>query len=284
MKILIIQERGRHEKNWQFRESLCIQKGLKNLGYTSTVWGLNYENFNVPFKELEETHDVILLVENYPDNWLPDLSNSKKLKIFWSIDSHCILNQHINLCEKYKIDIVLNAVFGHDEFFKKFKTFYFPNAYCDNLIYPKNIEKSIDIGFCGNINNRIHWLLEIKKYFNFKLDEFVIGNEMVDAINSYKIHFNRNIADDLNYRTFETLGCNTFLLTNKTPGFNQLFIDGMHLVTYANEFDLIEKINFFLQNEKERNLISNQGYNHVKKHHTYEKRMEYLIEILKENF
>ena len=34
---------------------------------------------------------------------------------------------------------------------------------------------------------------------------------MVDAINSYYIHFNRNIGDDINYRTFETTGCKTLL-------------------------------------------------------------------------
>ena len=95
MKILIIQEKGRHEKNWMFRESLNIQRSLTKLGYESTVWGLNYDTYKTSFEEMEKTHDVILLIENYPQtDWLPDLSKSNKLKIFWSIDSHVVLNEH----------------------------------------------------------------------------------------------------------------------------------------------------------------------------------------------
>lgn len=284
MKILIIQERGRHEKNWMFRESLSIQRALTKLNYDSTVWGLNYENFSTPFWELEKEHDVILLIENYPQtDWLPDLSKSNKLKLFWSIDSHVVLNEHVQLCKKFKIDIVLNAVYGHEKFFNMFKTEYFPNAYCDELIKPLELEKTHDVGFCGNINNRGGWLNEIKKYHNLKLDEFVIGEDMVRAINSYKIHFNRNIADDLNYRTFETLGCETFILTNETPGLSNLFSIGKNIITYSNEWDLLDKISYYLKNATERDIITKNGYNHVLQNHTYFKRMEYLVKIIKNN-
>jgi len=282
MKILIIQEKGRHEKNWMFRESLNIQRSLTKLGYKSTVWGLNYNTYKTPFEEMEKEHDVIFLIENYPNNdWIPDLSKSNKLKVFWSIDSHVVLNEHIEMCNKHKIDIVLNAVHGHEKHFTNQKTFYFPNAYPDDLIYPLNIEKVNDVGFCGNINNRGEWLNLINYNCKLKVDEFVIGNDMVEAINKYKIHFNRNISDDLNYRTFETLGCQTFLLTNHTPGLDELFEVGKHLITYDSTDDLIQKINYYLNNDIERNEIAKNGYEHVINNHTYLKRMEQLMEILK---
>ena len=148
------------------------------------------------------------------------------------------------------------------------------------LIKPLELEKIHDIGFCGNINNRGGWLNEIKKYYNLKLDEFVIGEDMVRAINCYKIHFNRNIADDLNYRTFETLGCKTFILTNETPGLSDLFDVGKNIVTYSNEWDLLDKINYYLKNSNERNTITESGYKHVLENHTYFKRMGSLIKII----
>lgn len=281
MKILIIQEKGRHEKNWMFRESLNIQRALTKLGYESTVWGFNYDTYNIPFEEIEKEHDVIFLIENYPvHSWLPDLSKSNKLKVFWSIDSHVALYDHIEMCKKNKIDIVLNAVYGHEKYFSDQKTFYFPNAYPDDLIKPLNIEKIYDIGFCGNINNRGEWLSLIINNFKLKVDEFVIGNDMVESINKYKIHFNRNISDDLNYRTFETLGCQTFLLTNETPGLSELFEIDKHLVTYNSEGDLFEKIKYYLNNEEERNLIAKNGYNHVIENHTYIQRMKYFINLI----
>jgi len=284
LKILIIQEKGRHEKNWKFRESLNIQRSLTKLGVESTVWGLGYENFNISFDVIEKEHDVIFLIENYPYNgWVPDLSESKKLKVFWSIDSHVALYDHMNMCDKNKIDIVLNSVYGHDRFFTNQKTYYFPNAYPDDLICPLNIEKVHDVGFCGNINNRGSWMDEIKNKFNLKIDEFVIGNDMVESINKYKIHFNRNISDDLNYRTFETLGCKTFLLTNETPGLSELFDIGNHLVTYDSVSDLFEKIDYYLNNEYDRMVISQSGYDHVVKNHTFYERMKYFINIINEN-
>lgn len=285
MKILIIQEAGRHEKNKNFRESLCIQRALTNLGYESIVWGLNYPSYNIPFSELEKECDVILLLENYPvNNWLPDLSKSNKLKIFWSIDSHITLDNHLYICNTNKINIVLNSVYGHDVYFKNYKTYYFPNAYSDELIYPLNVNKIYDVGFCGSYSNRYEWVSGISNIFNMKIDEFVIGTDMVNAINSYKIHFNRNVGSDVNYRTFETLGCNTFLLTNITPGLDILFDDGNHLVTYTTQDDLYDKIRYYLNNDTERITISKNGYNHVLENHTYTKRMKTLIDIINEQY
>ena len=46
MKIVIIQESGRHEKNKNFRESLNLHRALSKIeGVESKVWGLNYPDF-----------------------------------------------------------------------------------------------------------------------------------------------------------------------------------------------------------------------------------------------
>ena len=114
MKIVIIQEAGRHEGNKNFRESLCLHKALSRIEEVeSKVWGLNYPDFNMSFSEIEQWADVIFVIENYTSDWLPinEISNSKKLKIFWSIDSHCVLEQHKQLCRLLNIDILLISSF-----------------------------------------------------------------------------------------------------------------------------------------------------------------------------
>jgi hypothetical protein len=283
MKILIIQEKGRHIKNQDFREALNLDRALKRLNIDSIVWGLNYENFSIPFDEISKNCDAIILLENYEVNgWIPDLSNFTGLKLFWSIDSHCILNQHLNTCNKHNIDIVLNAVYGHEKHFKQ-KCYYFPNAYPDDLIYPMDdVEKVNDVGFCGNWLNRSEWVHHIEgNGIQIKKDIFVIGNDMVKSINSYKIHFNRNLSDDINFRTFETLGCGTFLLTNYTPGLETLFTIGENIITYNDKLDLIDKIKYYLNNEDERNEITKNSFNHVKENHTYNNRAKQLVEIIK---
>ena len=287
MKIVIIQEAGRHEKNKNFRESLCLHRALSRIeGVESKVWGLNYPYFDMSFSEIEKWADVIFIIENYTSEWLPisEISNSKKLKIFWSIDSHCVLDQHRTLCRILNIDILLNSTEGYipnyDGLVKK--SYWFPNSYPDELMFPKNIEKSVDIGFCGNVLNRGHVIDSLDKY-NIKKDLFVIGDDMVNAINSYKIHFNKNIADDINYRTFETTGCGTFLLTNYTPGLEKLFDIGKEIVVYNDLNDLDNKVKYYLENEEERKKIAKAGYERSKKDHTYFERSKKLIQIINEN-
>ena len=284
MKIVIIQEAGRHEKNKNFRESLCLHRALSRIEEVeSKVWGLNYPDFNIYFSEIEKWADVIFVIENYTSDWLPinEISNSKKLKIFWSIDSHCVLEQHKQLCRLLNIDILLNSTESYLPNFDGLvkKSYWFPNSYPDDLIFSKDIEKTIDVGFCGNDRPEIHYLDK----FKIRKDLFVIGDDMVNAINSYKIHFNKNIADDINYRTFETTGCGTFLITNYTPGLEKLFDIGKEIVVYNDLNDLDNKVKYYLENEEEREKIANAGYERSKKDHTYFERAKMLIDIIKNN-
>ena len=285
MKIVIIQEAGRHEGNKKFRESLCLHKALSRIEEVeSKVWGLNYPDFNMSFSEIEQWADVIFVIENYTSDWLPinEISNSKKLKIFWSIDSHCVLEQHKQLCRLLNIDILLNSTESYLPNFDRLvkKSYWFPNSYPDELIFPKNIEKTIDIGFCGNVLNRGHVIDSLDKY-DIKKDIFVIGDDMVDVINSYKIHLNCNISNDINYRTFETTGCGTFLLTNYTPGLEKLFDIGKEIVVYNDLNDLDNKVRYYLENEEEREKIAKAGYERSKKDHTYYERAKILVNIIK---
>jgi len=281
MKILIIQEAGRHEKNKNFRESLNFQRAFTKIGIESKVWGLNYPDYDKTFDEISKDYDVVLLIENYNNGWLPSISNFKGLKMFWSIDSHMIPREHVMTCFSNKIDIVLNAIESHSKYFQGIKSYYLPNAYPDDLIdYKTNIQKITDVGFCGNIINRGDWIDSIP---NIKKDVFVIGDDMVNTVNSYKIHFNRNLADDLNYRTFETLGCKTFLLTNETENLRNLFKIGEHLDVYTTKQDLLDKVKYYLEHEDIRNKIAESGYNYVRENHTFVNRAQEILTIIKEN-
>jgi hypothetical protein len=61
-RILIIQEKGRHAANAEFRECHCVQRAFLALGVDSTIWGLRQDNFQIPFEEMEKSHDAVLLL------------------------------------------------------------------------------------------------------------------------------------------------------------------------------------------------------------------------------
>ncbi len=282
MKILIIQENGRHLENREFRECFNLQRALLRKNIDTIVWGLGHDNFNTPFQQIIKDIDVIILLENYESNgWLPDLSNINKLKIFWSIDSHMVLMNHITTVVKNKIDIVLNAIESHQNYFKTSKTFYFPNAYPSDLISPiDGVDKNIFLGFCGSLLNRSEILDKLENNFGLKKDIWKLGNEMVKTINGYKIHFNKTLSNDINYRIFETMGCNTLMLTNSTENINTFFNDMENIVIYNNETELFEKLNVLSLDNDLVKKISNSGYELVKNNHTYDNRADVLLKII----
>lgn len=289
MKILIIQEKGRHEKNELFRESLSLQRAFEKNGYHCTVWGLNYPNYRSDIHDLAISHDVVLLLENYDTtSWVPDLSSVKIPKFFWSIDSHCNLNAHLLTVQKNKIDIVLCSIESDQEHFSTLgaKTYYFPNAVDTDLIQPIfKANKLYDMGFCGTLfPERESLIREIEKNLNIniKKDVWHIGYDMVSAINSYNIHLNKTIGKDINYRVFETLACKTTLLTNYTENIDKLFIDMEDIVIYHNMQDLTYKANLLINDPRLAKRIAESGYNKVIKNHSYQNRASEFIKLVKE--
>jgi hypothetical protein len=286
MKILIIQEKGRHKENEEFRECLNLKRAFDRLGVESVVWGLNHPTFQTPFEEISKDCDVIFLLENYEaGGWIPDMSSCSKLKVFWSIDSHWNLMPHLETCSTQRINILLNSTHSYLRHFKKGgrKCFWFPNAYPSDLIKPLEGIQKEGVGFCGNVVNRGGAIQFLQREVGMRFDNFVIGPSMVKVMNSYKIGWNMNIKDDINYRTFETPGCRTFLITNETDRLRDLFEVGRHLVTYTDLPDCVSKIQYYLKNDKERQEIQDLGYEHALKNHTYDNRAQLFLEIVNQS-
>lgn len=276
MKILIIQENGRHEKNRKFRECFSLQRALIANGQECDVWGLGHANYNSKIKFND--YDAIINLENYDDiGWVPNLKDCKAYKAIWCIDAHCRgLMPYLKTYNEGRYNIILQAT---KDYLNEFSV-WFPNCYDDTLLQPRDIPKRADVGFCGNVQNRGPVLDLLKNNFNFLADIFVIGDDMVNAINSYRIHFNMNISNDINYRSFETIGCKIPLITNYNPQYEELgFKDGYNCFMYRNGQELIDKIKAGLADPDALNTIAEFGYILAKKH-TYNQRAKKLIKFL----
>ena len=275
MDVLVIQENGRHDTNRNYRECFSLQRAFFNLGHSCDVWGLGHSNYKTPPDF--NSYDLIFNLENYTEDWLPDLSQIKNpMKVMWSIDAH-VRGEEVfeEIFRKSKYDYLLHSTL---DYVKDKHHIWFPNGYDEYLIKPMDVDKNIDFGFCGNFVNRESLLRWLESEYNLHLDIFVIGDDMVKAINSYKCHFNLNIANDINYRSFETLGCKTLLMTNENHQYNALgFVDNYNCLMYNSAEDIHNKINQFREmSDDEINNIASNGYEFVK-NHTYAKRVEKLL-------
>ena len=171
------------------------------------------------------------------------------------------------------------------EFVKSSRDLWFPNAYDNTLVGVRNIPKSSFLGFCGNPGNteRQRYINHITEKWNVKPDIFVIGENMVNAINSYEVHFNKNIGIDINYRSFETIGCGTLLLTNANPVYTELGFENFNnCVFYDSIPSLDASLRLLSKNEGLKSTIAKNGLD-LAKRHTYDERVKYLISVIKEN-
>lgn len=275
MKILIIQENGRHELNRNFRECFSLKRGFEKLGFETVVWGLGHLNYG---KEIDfNSFDLILNLENYDGGWVPNISKVKSVKLLWSIDAHVRgENCYINEFNRGNYNLLLHST--KDYVNENFKV-WLPNAFDDELIKKRDVEKKCDIGFCGNVVNRKKYLQNLSKRYDFIHDEFVIGDDMVNAINSYKIHWNKNIYNDINYRNFETIGCGVPLVTSYNENYESLGFKHMeNIVIYKTDEEMYEYIDILLSDKVLREKISINGF-FLSKKHTYTERCKKIIEI-----
>lgn len=282
MKVLIIQENGRHEKNRNYRECFSLKRAFEFNGWAADVWGLNHANWSI--LPNFDSYDLIFTLENYDlTGWLPDLSKIKRpYKVLWAIDAHSRgTHPYENIFKNGKYDLLLHSTLDYVDNNSKI---WFPNCFDSDLVKYLALDKISDVGFCGEISNRGDFLIRLdqQKEFSFKKDIFVIGDDMVKVINGYKIHFNKNWGNDINYRNFETIACRTALLTNKNYQYEILgFKDEYNCFFYDGFEDFIDKAKWILKNDLLRYNVAKRGLDLSIKH-SYTQRVKKFIDFLKE--
>jgi spore maturation protein CgeB len=86
---------------------------------------------------------------------------------------------------------------------------------------------------------------------------------------------------EITRRLFEGMACGKLVLTDRLPeetGLSEMFIDGEDIVYYDEMFDCIEKMNYYNQNEKERERIAHNGMVKVLQNYTQIQVVDKLIE------
>lgn len=107
--------------------------------------------------------------------------------------------------------------------------------------------------------------------------------EMPKIFHASRINLNmtmRPIETGLSLRVWDVLGCGGFLITNYQSEIPEYFEIGRDLETYGSASELDEKIQYYLTHEDERVEIAINGYEKTVRHHTYEKRISQMIQVL----
>ncbi|MBQ3311540.1 glycosyltransferase [bacterium] len=167
--------------------------------------------------------------------------------------------------------------------------FYLPHFVNTEIYKPLNLKKEFDIMFAGRLDTdyRLNFFIELMQNFpNLSFGWFAIqrhfedalsrtdekellkhaymgfiDNEksMAQAINKAKIVINMNSQgiSSLNYRTIQTVACKTLLISDFRE---ELDLFSGNLPFYVNSADLVEKINYYLNNQKAYCYVADKCY------------------------
>lgn len=110
-------------------------------------------------------------------------------------------------------------------------------------------------------------------------------SELPKVFRESKINLNftiPNIKSGIPLRVWDILGARGFLLTNYQAELPLYFKEGEDLVCFDGIEDMKDKIAYYLANEVERREIAWNGYEKVKKYHSYVNRIQEMLRIISE--
>ena len=121
------------------------------------------------------------------------------------------------------------------------------------------------------------------KDLNFfgRVDERIPYNQYIETMYNSRINLSLEGIGELANRHLEILANCSFMICQSS--INELdlplpLVDGKHFVTFKNKDDLLEKINFYLKNDKDRNEIALNGRKVLEKYYSPKKHGKFLFD------
>ena len=158
------------------------------------------------------------------------------------------------------------------------------------------IEKKIDIelrsrdimeseNYFEKITNFIeNHILKKTKLSDFSKQPFY-GSKLFNYMGQFKYNLNMHSDFDknnaINLRVFESLSQGCLLFTDSNNRMEKYFVNAKDLIVFKNNEELIEKVNFYKNNEDLAYKISKNGFDQIKKKHTTSIRLKEFREICK---
>ena len=180
----------------------------------------------------------------------------------------------------------------------KCQSLYLPLCADETVFVNRHLPRTLPPFFVGIANDvRISYLKAIKKTCLIygrrwpKMPQHQIHNHRIsyrkaqDFINRsiapININFSKNNINGLNFRVFEIPCCGGLILMNDMPDSHLCYQVGKEAVVYRTPEELNLLIQDVLEFPEKYEKIAQAGYERTLREHTYEKRLEQMMEILK---
>jgi spore maturation protein CgeB len=189
---------------------------------------------------------------------------------------HPIVHYNTEPYSKYSANIAVVAN-AYPEFLEQNPEVFRSESF-EKLILPL-LKENIRVDFWGNHWQRLgdqlgvpipsNW---IHGYLNYKKARKVYSSSKI-------VIGLQNCTDQLSQRTFEVLGSGGCLLTSDTEAVREKFVPDKDLIVSSSPEETIEKIKYYLKNNKQREAIRRNGMAAIKPHSYYYRAKE-MIKVL----
>ncbi|WP_339382183.1 glycosyltransferase [Aetokthonos hydrillicola] len=172
------------------------------------------------------------------------------------------------------------------------KIFVWPNFIDPNIYQDYGHKKIIPILFTGRYSSLYPWRNRIQKilsqyypsltcphlgYDQQTASRMLFADQYATTINaSWFVPACGTMAKEVVRKHFEIPGCKSCLITEKTPALEAAGFVDMQNCVFADETDVLDKIDYLFQNPEELEKIINAGYQLVQSRHTFKQRDQIL--------
>lgn len=142
------------------------------------------------------------------------------------------------------------------------RSFYVCEGYDEDVDKPYGLEKVHDVSFIGSVyGDRKEYISNCNKEISVFTNAY--GPEHARVVSQSKINLNFCTSEGASDRVYKVMAAGGFLLSNDWKNRKNYLTDGKDCVIFHDMEDLNNKIDYYLKNEKERNIIAQSGYNTV---------------------
>lgn len=132
---------------------------------------------------------------------------------------------------------------------------------------------------------KIKFAIKYPFLFNYVQNNYINPIDLAKIYQKSRICLNINVEyhKNLNQRNFDIMICNSLLISDKQEVGEVKLKPGCDFIMCNDEYDMIDKIEYYLKNEDERNLVANNGYNITKNMYLYSDTMNIVFKKELEN-
>lgn len=257
-----------------------------NLGPAVDVHASGVINVQALLQKRRFAADAVIFIEGGSMRMLPDTTCAKSYLTAWyAIDTHMDFDKHVRIGRLFDLTFVAQKQYVAALIAAGVPAAqWLPLAFATELATETGHLRSIDIAYVGSENTGMHpqrsaLLNALRATFASTRFGRATPVEMGSIYSNSKLVFNRSVNNDVNMRFFEAMGAGAVLLTDRIVenGVEDLFVDGLHYLTYRSEEDLVRLARELLADPARLRDIGDAARDCVLARHTYQHRADEMV-------